>query len=189
VIQRIGVAGMLDWRYGYKVALHIGQVLAYTHGQNIIHRNLTPKNILLEAPTKLFKLGDLMLAKALEGSLALQITRPGELIGEAAYMAPERTRAGAAVDARSDLYGLGATVYALLTGHPPFESSSGLPELVTKIRQSKPEPPTKYQLSIPRHFEDVVLKLLAKKPEDRYSSAEDLLKDLDRVAKLKGVTI
>jgi serine/threonine protein kinase len=90
VIQRIGVAGMLDWRYGYKVALHIGQVLAYTHGQNIIHRNLTPKNILLEAPTKLFKLGDLMLAKALEGSLALpnhpagRVNRRGGLHGTGA---------------------------------------------------------------------------------------------------------
>jgi serine/threonine protein kinase len=188
VIGRIGIAGMLDWRYGYKVALHIGQALAYAHGQNIIHRNLTPKNILLEAPTRMAKLGDLMLAKALEGSLAQQITRHGELVGEVAYMAPERTRPGIAVDARSDLYGLGATVYALLTGHPPFEGN-GLPEVVMKIRQSKPERPTKFQLSIPGHFEDVVMRLLAKKPEDRYQSAVDLLKDLKRVAKLKGLTV
>jgi serine/threonine protein kinase len=187
VIQRIGVAGMLDWRYAFKVAVHVGRALAYAHGQHIIHRNLTPKNILLEAPTKMVKLGDLMLAKALEGSLALQITRPGELVGEVAYMAPERTRANAVVDARSDLYGLGATVYALLTGRPPFEGA-GLPELVTKIRQSEPVKPTKYQLSIPSHFEGLVLKLLAKRPEDRYQTAEDLLKELERVGKLKGVT-
>jgi serine/threonine protein kinase len=187
VIGRLGVAGMLDWRHAYRVAVHIGRALEYAHGQQIIHRNLTPKNVLLEAPTKSAKLGDLMLAKALEGSLAQQITRPGALVGELAYMAPERTRAGTAVDARSDLYGLGATVYALLTGRPPFEGAT-LVETVTKIRQGQPVRPTKYQMSIPSHFEDVALKLLAKKPEARYQTAGELLKDLERVGKLKGVT-
>jgi serine/threonine protein kinase len=188
VIERLGVAGRLDWRHAFRVAVHVARALAYAHSNHIIHRNLTPKNILVDAPTKTAKLGDLMLAKALEGNLAQQITRPGELVGEVAYMSPERTRAETAVDGRSDLYGLGATTYALLTGRPPFEGAS-LVEKVTKIRQTEPEKPTKFQMSIPTRFEAVVLKLLAKKPVDRYQTADDLLKELEKIGKLQGVTV
>jgi serine/threonine protein kinase len=188
VIERIGVAGMLDWRYGFKVLVHVGRALEYAHDQSILHRNVTPTNILLEATSKTVKLGDLVLAKALEGSLAQQITRPGELIGEVAYMSPERTRGTSDLDGRSDLYSLGAAVYALLTGHAPF-SGSTLVEKITRIRQSQPEKPTKYQLAIPHRFEAVVLRLLAKGPEDRYQSAAEMLKDMDKLSKIHGVTV
>jgi serine/threonine protein kinase len=187
VIDRIGAAGMLDWRYGFKVAVHVARALDYAHGQQILHRNVTPKNILLEAPTKTVKLGDLMLAKALEGALAQPITKPGELVGDVAYMSPERTRGTADVDGRSDLYGLGATVYALLTGRPPFTGAT-LVEKITRIRQNEPEKPTKFQMSIPSRFEGVVLKLLAKEPADRYPTAAALLAELERVGKFHGVT-
>lgn len=186
VIGRMGVAGMLDWRYGYKVALHVARALAYAHGQQIIHRNVTPSNILLEAPTKSVKLGDLMLAKALEGALARQITRPGELLGDVTYMSPERTR-GMEVDGRSDLYGLGATVYALVSGRPPFEGAS-LVEKIARIRQDEPVKPTRYQLSIPSRFEGVILRLLAKDPAQRYQTADELLKELEWVGKTHGVS-
>jgi serine/threonine protein kinase len=188
VIDRIGVAGMLDWRYAFKVAVHVARALDYAHGKQIIHRNVAPKNILLETPTKTVKLGDLMLAKALEGSLAQKITKPGEVVGDVAYMSPERTRGTDAVDGRSDLYGLGATVYALLTGRPPFTGAT-LVEKITRIRQTEPEKPTKFQMSIPSRFEGVVLKLLAKDPDDRHQTAGDLLAELERVGKLQGVTV
>ena len=188
VIERIGVAGMLDWRYAFKVAVQVTRALAYAHEQQIVHRNVTPKNILLEAPTKAVKLGDLMKAKALEGVLAKQITRPGELLGDVAYMSPERTRGTTEVDLRSDLYGLGATAYALLTGRPPLVGDT-LVETISKIRTETPVKPTKYQMSIPLGFEGIILKLLAKRPEDRYSSASELLKELERVGKFNGVTV
>src|SRR5262249_11433508 len=133
VIQRIGVAGMLDWQVAHRVGVHIARGLQYAHDQSVIHRNVMPANILLRHSDKVAKLGDLMLAQALEGTLAQQITKPGELIGDIAYMAPERTRGTADIDGRSDLYGLGATLYALLTGRPPFTADSA-PELITKIR-------------------------------------------------------
>jgi serine/threonine protein kinase len=134
------------------------------------------------------KLSDLMLAKALAGSLARQITQPGQLVGDVSYMSPERTRNEAEVDGRSDIYSLGATVYALLTGRPPFEGDS-LPELIAKIRQAEPEKPKKYQLSIPDMFEGLVLRMLAKRPGDRYQTPVDLLKDLERVAKYQGIDV
>jgi serine/threonine protein kinase len=187
VIRRIGVAGMLDWRYGYRVAVHIARALEYAHGQSIIHRNVTPQNILWRAADKNVLLGDLMLAKALEGTLAQQITRPGELLGDVAYMAPERTRGVGDVDGRSDLYGLGATVYALVAGRPPFAEGS-LPELIAKIRTAEPEKPKKYQMAIPDMFQGAVLKLLAKRPEERFQTATELLADLDRVGKFSGIS-
>jgi serine/threonine-protein kinase len=188
VIRRIGVAGMLDWRYGFRVAVHIARALDYAHSNSIIHRNVTPQNILWRASDKTVLLGDLMLAKALEGTLAQQITRPGELLGDVAYMAPERTRGVTELDGRCDLYGLGATVYALVAGRPPFAEGS-LPELIAKIRTAEPEKPKKYQMAIPDLFQGTVLKLLAKRPEDRFQTAEELLADLDRVGKFAGVSV
>jgi serine/threonine protein kinase len=187
-IERIGVAGMLDWRHGFRVAVHVARALEYAHDKQIIHRNITPKNILHETATKTVKLGDLMLAKALEGSMAKQITRPGEIIGDVAYMSPERTRGMTEVDGRSDIYALGATVYALLTGHAPFEGSS-LIEKITKIRQSEPIKPTKYQLSIPHRFELCVMKMLAKDPTDRFQTATALLKELTAIGKIQNFAV
>jgi len=189
VIQRIGVAGLLDWRNALRVAIHVARALEYAQEQQIIHRNITPNNILVRASDKLTKLGDMMLAKALEGTLAETITRPGELVGDVSYMSPERTKGTLAeVDGRSDVYSLGATLYALLTGRPPFVGDS-LTDTVRKIRQADPEKPKKYQLSIPDPFEDVVLRMLAKRPEDRYQTAADLLKELERVARFQGVKV
>jgi serine/threonine protein kinase len=188
VIERLGVAGTLDWKYAFKVAVHVARALAYAHEQHIVHRNVTPKNILLDAPTKTVKLGDLIKAKAMEGVLAQQITKPGELVGDLRYMSPERTRGTTTVDVRSDLYGLGATTYALLAGRPPLQGAT-LVETIAKIRNEEPVKPTKYQLSIPSAFEGIVLKLLAKRPEDRYPGAAELVKELERVGKFNGVTV
>ena len=99
VIERIGVAGMLDWKHAFRAAVHVGRALEYAHGEGIVHRNVTPTNILRDATSKTVKLGDLMLAKALEGTASEQITRPGELVGDVEYMSPERTRGTDEVDA------------------------------------------------------------------------------------------
>jgi serine/threonine protein kinase len=186
VIQRIGVAGMLDWRNAFRVAVHIARALEYAHDNQIIHRNLTPQNIIVRKSDKVAKLGDLMLAKALEGALAEQLTRPGEILGDLRYMSPERTLGGPDVDGRSDLYSLGALTYALLTGRPPFEGGS-LVETIMKIRTGVPAKPRQFQMSIPDRFEGIVLKLLAKRPDERFPSATQLLKELERVAKLSNL--
>jgi serine/threonine protein kinase len=189
VIQRIGTANMLDWRHALRVAVHVGRALDFAHGQHIIHRDITPRNILLQGVDKLARLGDLMLAKALEGTLAEQITRPGELVGDLRYMSPERTRGNPdEIDGRSDIWSLGATLYHMLAGRPPFEGDS-LVETITKIRQAQPVAPTKYQLAIPALFEGAVLRMIAKRPEDRYQTAGELLKDLERVAKFQGMQL
>jgi serine/threonine protein kinase len=188
VIQRIGTVGMLDWRYALSVAAHVARALDAAHEQHIIHRNVSPQNILIRKGDNVAKLGDLMLAKALEGVMAKQVTRPGELVGNLAYMSPERTRDDMGIDTRSDIYGLGATVYALLTGRPPFEGTS-LVDTISKIRTAEPVKPKKFQLSIPDLFQDIVLKMIAKRPEDRYQTPSELIHDLERVAKFNGITL
>ncbi len=188
-IKRLGVAGMLDWRNAHRVAVHIGRALAYAHGNDIIHRGVCPQNIMLQTADKIAKLGDLMLAKAMEGTMAQQITRPGELIGDVTFMSPERTRGdNDAIDGRSDIYGLGATVYALLTGRPPFEGSN-LIERITKIRQVEPVKPTKFQLSIPHRLEQLVMSMLAKRPEDRPQTADKVVKELEMIGRMHDLKV
>jgi serine/threonine protein kinase len=182
VVRRSGVAGMLDWRHVYRIGLHVARALEYAHGRAVLHRNITPGKILVRKKDKQAVLGDLMLAKALEGALAKQVTRAGHLLGDVTYLAPERTVPGAAVDVRSDLYSLGATLYELLTGRPPFSGASAV-EVIAKARAAAPEPPRTFQLSIPGQLEGVVLRLLAKRPEERHASATELLKELDHVGR------
>ena len=188
LIERMGVVGMLDWKNVFRIAVQVARALSYAHEKQIIHRNVTPRNILRDATTKDVKLGDLMLSKAIEGNMAQHISRTGEIVGDVAYMSPERTRGMVEIDQRSDLYGLGATLYALLTGHAPFEGKN-LVEKITKIRQETPVKPTKYQLAIPHPFEQIVMKLLEKKPKDRYETADDLLRDLERFGKVQNLTV
>jgi len=186
VIQRIGVAGMLDWRHAFRVAVHIARALEFAHTHHILHRNLTPQNVLIRESDRLTKLGDLMLAKAVEGSMAQQITQANEVLGDLRYLSPEQTFGPERMDERSDIYSLGALLYAALTGQPPFEGND-LIETITKIRQAPVVMPKKYQMSIPDAFQAVVLRMLAKRPEDRYPNADELLRDLERVARYQGV--
>lgn len=188
VIDRIGVAGMVDWRYALRVAFHIGDALRFAHAHSVVHRNITPQNVMVRTADKHALLGDLALAKALEGSQAQQITRPGEVLGDVRYMSPERLAGVEPIDERSDIYSLGAMLYALLTGRPPFAGASII-DTITLVRTASPVPPKKYQMAVSDQFEGVVLKMLAKRPEERYQSANELLAHLERAAKFQGVKV
>ena len=186
LIHRIGIAGMLDWRQTLKIGLHIARALEFAAGHQIVHRKITPRCILVRRTDGAAKLGGLGLAKSLEDNGAAKVTRAGEIVGDLAYCSPEQSL-GKHVDARSDLYNLGAALYALLTGRPPCEGRSFV-ETLDRIQIQPPEPPTKYHLAIPPLFEGVVLRLLAKRAEDRFDDATSLLLDLERVAKYLGET-
>ena len=179
---------MLDWRYAYRVAVHVARALEAAYEHQIIHRNITPENILVRSSDNLAKLGDMMLAKALEGTQAEHITRPGQMVGEVTYMSPERKRGASDIDCRSDIYSLGATLYTLLTGRPPFEGNS-LPDLISKVRNDRPAMPKEFQLSIADMFQDTVLRMLEKRPDDRYETPKAMLKDLERIGKFQNVTV
>ncbi len=188
LIEKFGTLKMLDWRFALTVGVQIAQALEAAHEKQIIHRNISPENILIRKQDNVAKLGDMMLAKALEGIKAKQITKPGELVGNLAYMAPERTRSDTEVDTRADIYSLGATLYALLTGKPPFEGKT-LVETIAQIRQADPVPPQKFQLSIPDKLQDAVMLMLSKRPESRYQTPALVARALEQVAKFQGLSV
>jgi Protein kinase domain/Inner membrane component of T3SS, cytoplasmic domain len=173
--------GQGDWRFGFRVALHVCRALVYLHGRNIIHRNIAPPNVLLNTIDGTVRLGDLMTVKAQEGKLAKQVTQAGEILGDLRFLSPEQTANASGGDGRADLYSLGATTYAVLTGRPPLEGKTFV-ETILKIRQTPPPPPRQLQPAILPAFEAVVLKLLAKKPEDRFQTPAELLAQLDSLA-------
>jgi serine/threonine protein kinase len=188
VIDRIGTVGMLDWRVAFRVALDIGRALAVLEEAGVVHRNITPRSI-LRTPTGQSKLAGVSVAKTPGGDPLDQITRKGELVGEVAYLSPEIILAGQ-LDHRADLYGLGATVYGLLTGRPPYPFNN-IPELLAMLsnRAYTPPLPKTFQLSINDLFEGAVMRLLARDPADRYQSAVALVRDLERIGKYTGVPV
>lgn len=168
-IARIGKRGKLDWRPALRMSLDLSRGLYYIHNENIIHRSLSPGNILFSRSGTI-KLGSLILAKALSGALAKDVTVGGNFLGDVQYLAPEQVGAGGAVDVRADIYALGALVYALLTGKPPFQGNTPL-ETATWILSRPPTTPRKFDPTIPEPLEKIVLKMLAKRPEERFQNA------------------
>lgn len=189
VIGRIENTGQLDWRRILALGVCMARAIAYAHKKKIIHRNITPSNILVGKGPQDTKLADLMLAKALEGDEGQPISRPGQLLGEIAYMAPERTAGGTApVDGRSDIYSLGATLFALFAGRPPFAGET-VTELITRIRRDPPPYLRDFYLGAPGPFEEKIRRMLSKKPDERPVSAAELLAELENYAAESGVKV
>lgn len=188
VIEKIGIDGMLGWKEVWRIAMHITTALKAAYTDQIVHRNLTPTNIIRRTKDKTSFLADLMLSKALDVTIMTQITRPGQLIGDLAYMSPEQTVENGKVDSRSDMYGLGATCYALLTGQPPA-SGETLPEILDNIRNTEPLPPREFQLAVDDLFQGLIMKLLEKDPTKRFGNPELLLMELERVGRYKNLKI
>ena len=183
-----GIVGMLDWQQTFRVGVQMARALEAAYGHHFIHRNLKPDKILIDKETNTAKLGGLMLAKALHGPQAAVVTAPGRIAGLSPYTSPERTWGEATVDQRSDIYGLGATLYAALTGRTPVSGATEH-ELIENIRNVVPPSPKKHQLSVPDLFEGVIMRMLAKNPEDRYRTPADLSEELERVGKFHNLAV
>jgi serine/threonine protein kinase len=178
-IARIGRKGKIDWKPALNVSLGLARGLYYIHNEKIIHRSLSPGNILF-SKGGVPKLGSLILAKALSGALAKDVTVGGDFLGDVRYLAPEQVGAGGPVDGRADIYALGSLIYAMLTGKPPFVGKTQL-ETATWILRREAKPLRDLDENIPEPLEKAVLKLLAMRPDDRYQSAADVLMDLENI--------
>jgi serine/threonine protein kinase len=167
-----------QWQLAQRVLRDVTRALVFLHGQQIVHRNLTPENLLVDSVDGLVKVGDLITAKALEGKLANDVTSAGSMVGEVHYLAPERTYGGpSSGDARSDLYSLGAVVYTVLTGRPPLVGKNAL-DTLDIIRNRTPPQLRQVLPSTPPALDLVVSRLLLKDPARRFDSAKDLLRHL-----------
>src|SRR5438046_6185199 len=154
--------------------------LAFAHRNGIVHRDIKPHNIVVGGDGRL-KVTDFGIAR----SGASQMTEAGSIVGTAQYLSPEQAR-GAPVDPRSDLYSLGVVVYEMLTGKGPFTGDTPV-EIAMKHLSQVPKPPSEWREEVPHDLDAVVMRALAKDPEQRYGSAEEMDADLARVA--RGVSV
>jgi hypothetical protein len=187
-IRKVGVARSLDWRRALKMAIHLSRGLNYLHEHGVVYRSVGPQNILCEGEGYVPRLSDFIRARpnydpVEPGSGAEEIPE-----GLLLYVAPEQTREEQEIDSRSDIFSLGALLYQLLTGRPPFEGGS-LAETITKIRREDPEDPRKRQLAVPQRFAGVVLQMLPKSAENRYQTMAEVLKELELALKYEGMTL
>jgi predicted ATPase len=150
------------------------KALEHAHAHDIIHRDLKPENVIIDVDGTA-KLMDFGLAR----SVASRLTSEGTLIGTVFYMAPEQAM-NKNVDARTDLYSLGVMLYELTTGRLPFTDDSPV-AVISQHLYAPVVPPTSHKSSIPTELEALILRLLAKSPQDRYSSASEILKALDGI--------
>ncbi|MCA9582418.1 MAG: serine/threonine protein kinase, partial [Myxococcales bacterium] len=163
------------------IVRQIATALGAAHGQGIVHRDLKPDNIILvkrEETDHFVKVLDFGIAKV--GGAASKLTKTGVIFGTPHYMAPEQA-AGQSIDHRADVYSLGIILYEMCVGKVPFDADTYMAILSKHMFEPPPIPKAELGERELGPFEGIVLRALAKKPEDRYASMDDLLHDLQRV--------
>lgn len=169
--------GPLAPREAARLAEQLARALHHAHERGVLHRDVKPANVMLDREQNAL-LTDFGLAKLHGEDVEARLTLSADLVGSPIYMAPEQATAQhRRVGPASDVYGLGATLYEMLTGKPPFWGDS-LPEVLWKVSNSLPPPPSRAVRTVDARIEAICLKCLAKLPEERYASAELLAADL-----------
>ena len=174
--ERLDREGPLPCDEALRICREIADALFFAHARDLIHRDVKPANILLEAGHAV--LADFGLAKALSAAGDQGLTRAGFAVGTPAYASPEQTAGNERVDGRSDLYSLGCVLYEMLAGQPPFVG----PTADSVVRQHMTQAPPSVRVmrtSVPEAVEEILDRLLAKSPADRFGSAEELIRALD----------
>src|SRR4029077_6096784 len=189
----------LDVEEAVGYILQAARGLKSAHDQSMVHRDVKPDNLLLNRQG-VVKVADLGLVKTPEDaeaeeaaaagkplagtssapsiSLSPHIPQPNVAIGTPTYMAPEQAQDAANVDPRADIYSLGCTLYVLLTGRPPFEGRTVL-EILSKHQTQEIVPPDVMVKRVPKALSTIILKMVAKKPQERYSDLGDVIRDLE----------
>ncbi|MFO0846602.1 MAG: protein kinase, partial [Gemmataceae bacterium] len=176
------------WKPALRMGLHLAKALEFLRRRRLVHGNIVPANVLFGRDdlgrSKEVKLADLMLSRALDGSALQESRLEAKLAAEIGFLSPEQA-AGGVADEMTDLYGLGAVMYARLTGNPPHQAATPA-ETVERILHTVPRKPIDVHKNIPEALSIAVMLLLAK-PEDRCQSPSDLLAMLEPVAEREGI--
>jgi serine/threonine-protein kinase len=172
----IRTQGVLDADRAAEIASDVAAALGFAHRSNVIHRDIKPGNVLITSDGQV-KVADFGIATVLSDTNT-DLTRAGTVMGTATYFSPEQAQ-GRSVDARSDLYSLGAVLFEMVAGRPPFKGDTPLAVAIKHV-QEQPPSPRALGANVAESLEAITLKLLAKNPENRYPTADDLRADLRR---------
>jgi serine/threonine protein kinase/Tfp pilus assembly protein PilF len=180
--------GKLTVEKAIAISKQICAALQAAHDEGVIHRDLKPQNIMLDSKGNAYVM-DFGIAKSFE---AEELTKEGAVVGTPQYMSPQQAE-GSKVDHRSDIYSLGAIMYEMLTGNPPFTADSNI-GIIHKHITEAPEPPSKQNPQIPEVLENIILKCLEKKPEERYQKTDEIIEAITeikskKIAEVKSTTI
>ena len=165
-----------------EIAEAVSQALTAAHAQGVIHRDIKPGNIMI-TPSGDVKVADFGIARVIAG--AETVAQTAAVLGTAAYLSPEQAQ-GQPVDQRSDLYSLGCVLYEMVAGRPPFTGDSPV-AVASKQVLEQPVPPSKLNSDVSPQLEAVIMRTLAKNPANRYGSAEEFRKDLERARRGESV--
>jgi serine/threonine-protein kinase len=158
-------------------ARSIAETIHYAHSRGVLHRDLKPSNVIIDGNDQP-RIADFGLAKRVRGDFGVTVT--GQALGSPNFMPPEQTSAKSGkVGPASDVYGIGAVLYHLLAGRPPFHAET-IEELLLLLRDADPVTPRLLNPSVPRDLETICLKCLEKDPARRYATAQALADELNR---------
>ena len=160
-----------------EIAGEVAAALGFAHRNGVVHRDIKPANILIGANGQV-KVADFGIARAMNSPTENSLTQAGSVMGTATYFSPEQAQ-GAQPDPRSDLYSLGIVLYEMVSGRPPFNGENPVSIAYKQVHEN-PQPLNQLVADVPKPFEAIVAKLLAKKPEVRYQTAEAVRDDLRR---------
>jgi serine/threonine-protein kinase len=176
-LAQLVAEGPMDPARAAAIARRIALALDAAHDAGVVHRDLKPANVFV-LPDDEVKIADFGAAKIVDGAYASHDTNQGMVFGTPYYMAPEHAR-GLPTDRRTDVYALGCVLYEMLTGFPPFEGDTVV-DILTRQITEPPVPPSRIVAAVPASIEKVVLRAMAKKPEDRHATCADLAFELER---------
>ncbi|NOK62536.1 MAG: Serine/threonine protein kinase [Chloroflexi bacterium AL-W] len=182
IIEDLGAIGL---RYAVPITSAVAAALDYAHSHNAVHRDVKPQNVMIDVDGRVL-LTDFGIAQAPSSDSGQRITKTGVFMGTPEYISPEQASAHR-VDGRSDLYSLGIATYEMITGAVPFSGTTL--QLIIAHAQQPPPPPSEIDSSLPAALDRVMMRILAKKPEDRFTSGMAFVDALKSIARYQGVAL
>ncbi|MGE4000168.1 MAG: serine/threonine-protein kinase [Planctomycetaceae bacterium] len=181
VHELVAKRGVLPVKRSIDIVKQVARALDHAASKQIVHRDIKPANLMIKRDGTV-KLADMGLARSIDESIETSITRAGMTVGTVDYMSPEQARSSQSADVRSDIYSLGCTWYHMLTGVPPYPEGGLTEKLQAHALAKRPDPRIDND-AVPEAVVAVIHRMMARKPQERYQTPQELLADLELASK------